>query len=252
MITAIILTRNEEKNLKDCLESLKWTDEIIIVDDCSNDKTIEIAKKYTNKIIVHKMINFSDQHNFAVTYATGDWLLYVDADERVGDDLKEEITKKIANDNYQGYEILRLNNFLGQFMYHGGWYPEYLIRLMKKKALEKWQGEIHETAKVTGIIGRIDKPILHFAHRSISEMLNKTIKWAKIEALLRFQANHPKMNLKRFLGAMWREFFYRAIKKSGWKDGIIGWIEIIYQTYSVFITYASLWEMQNKQKINHE
>jgi glycosyltransferase involved in cell wall biosynthesis len=245
MISAIVITKNEEKMIEDCLKSLEFCEEIIVLDSHSSDKTADIAKKYNAKVFENDFKDFSSSRNFAAEKAKGDWLLYVDADERVSENLKNKIIEAVKTEKYSGYEIKRDNNFLGLFMKSGGWENEYLLRLMKKDKLKKWFGNLHETADVEGKIGRINEPILHFSHRDLSSMVQKTIVWSDFEADLRFSKKHPKMTIPRFIKVFFKELITRLIKKSAWKDGPVGIIEAIYQSYSLLITYLKLWEKQN-------
>ncbi|MFZ5932587.1 MAG: glycosyltransferase family 2 protein [Patescibacteria group bacterium] len=248
-ISAIVLTKNSEELIKDCLESLKWANEIILVDDSSKDQTIEIAKSRGAKVFTFSG-DFSKKRNFGAKKAQGEWLLYVDADERVTPFLRKEIQAIVSTPLpvYSGYAIRRRNIFLGREMHWGGWWPDYVVRLMKKDSLLGWEGELHEQPKVEGEIGKLREALTHTSHRSLTEMVDKTNEWSEIEAKLLYKAHHPKMTWWRFLSAGWREFSERGIKKLGFLDGTVGVIEIIYQSFSRMITYAKLWEMQLGEK----
>jgi len=252
----IVIAKNDEDIIGDCLESVKWAGEIIVLDTGSTDETIEIAKKYTPKVSQYPQskeeINFSAWRNYALRQASGEWLLFVDTDERVTPLLRKEIESAIsyqltANSKLSAFAIPRRNIRLGKEMHYGGWWPDYVLRLMKKEALKGWQGELHEQPIIEGKIGNLSEPFIHYSHRgSFEDKLANTIVWSGLEAELLFKANHPPMNLKRFLGAMGREFNFRMIKSQAWRDGTEGILEAIYQVFSVFITYARLWEKQQK------
>jgi len=244
-LSAIILTKNEEEMIEDCLRSINnLADEIIIIDDESKDKTLELAKRYNCKIIIHKKINFSNQRELGLIKASGDWVLYIDADERVSKELKNEIeitVKENTKDN--GYFFKRENYYLGK-----KWpYEEKVQKLFKKSKLKGWFGELHETPIIDGEFGVLNTPLIHYTHRNITEMLEKTIEWSKIEAKLRFDAKHPKVTWWRFLRVMTTEFFHYFIGQKGYKVGTVGLIESIYQSFSIFITYARLFEMQSNE-----
>ncbi len=129
-------------------------------------------------------------------------------------------------------------------MRFGGWWPDYVLRLIRKDKLRQWKGELHEQPEIKGKAGKLENALVHFSHRgSIEHKMANTIGWSKTEAKLLNQ-NHPPMNTKRFVSAMEREFCQRMIKKQAWRDGAEGIIEAIYQVFSVFITYARLWEIQ--------
>lgn len=245
-ISAIILAGNAENLIKDCLESLSWVDEILVINTGSTDKTVNIAKKFKAQVFTAPKGNFSDWRNFGAKKAEGDWLFYVDVDERVTPLLRKEIQKVISKPKNQAYAIPRKNILLGHEMKHGGWWPDYVLRLMRKESLKGWKGELHEQPEIKGSVGKLKNPLTHFTHRNLFEMVEKTNKWSEIEARLLFESGHPKMVWWRFLSVAFREFWYRAIRERGFLDGPVGIIEIIYQMYSRMITYAKLWEMQLK------
>jgi len=243
-ISAIILAGNAEDLIKDCLESLSWVDEVLVINTGSTGKTMDIAKKFKAKIFTAPKGSFSDWRNFGAKKAKSEWLFYVDADERVTPLLRKEIKKVIESGTDVAYAIPRKNILLGHEMKHGGWWPDYVLRLMRKDALKKWKGELHEQPEIKGSVGKLKNPLTHFSHRSLSEMVEKTNQWSEIEARLLYDSGHPKMCWWRFFTVAFREFWYRAVREKGFLDGTVGIIEIIYQIYSRMITYAKLWEMQ--------
>ncbi len=264
-ISAIVLARNEAPIIGDCLKSLYWVDELIVVDHCSSDETLQIAQNYNAKIIkAPENSTFSDRRNLGAQKAKGEWLLYVDADERVPEELRKEIELvtvgqwSVAGNQYSenskhipttcvAFTIPRKNIRLTKVLYHGGWWPDRVLRLMRKDSLIGWEGELHEQPKINGKIGDLKEALIHYSHRgSFEHKLQNTINWSKIEAQKMFATGHPPMNTPRFLTAMWREFYKRMIKYQAYKDGLEGILEAIYQVFSVFISYARLWEMQVK------
>ena len=248
-ISAVIIVKNGQDLIGDCLDSLDFCDEIIVVDGGSNDKTVEIAEKKRAKVFIHEMQDFAESRNFGLDKAEGSWILYVDADERVTPDLAANIKRKIVTDMNSGisaYKILRKNYYLGD----NPWpYIEKLERLFKKDKLKGWHGKLHESPVVEGKVGELDGFLLHYTHRDLTSMVNKTLEWSKTEAELRFQSNNPKMTWWRFPRVMITAFLNSYIKQGGYKVGTVGLIESVYQSFSMFITYARLWEMQHKSKI---
>jgi len=220
----------DEKLLKKCLASVSWADEIIRVE--------------TDKLAG----SFADWRNEGAKKARGEWLLYVDSDEQVSRDLKLEILNLFRISNLEfgisAYAIPRQNILLGKCMRFGGWWPDYVIRLIQKDALFEWEGDLHEQPKVRGEIGKLKNPLIHVSHRSLTEMVAKTNEWSEIEARLLFKAGHPKMTWWRFFSAAFREFWYRGVVKFGFLDGTVGIIEIVYQVFSRLVTYSKLWEKQ--------
>lgn len=251
MLSAVILTRNEEERIKSCLESIKWVDEIVVVDDGSTDKTLEIAKKYGAKIFTRELDSYANQKNFATSKATGDWLLYIDADERVLIPLKEEILSIVNSaEACSAYAISRRNVIYGQEEKYGPYWPDWVIRLIKKGSFEKWEGDVHEQPKFSGKLCYSKNSFLHLTHRSVDQILLKDLRWSKIDAKLRFEARHPKMSSWRFLRILLTEMYNQGIKRRGFFAGTVGTIDSLMQTFSLFLSYIRLWEMQQKETLN--
>lgn len=249
-ISIVIITKDEEKMIGDCLHTLVWSDEIIVIDTGSKDNTNKIAKKYNAKIVEYKSgKNFSDWRNKGIKEAKGAWILYIDADERIPVSLKDEILKVINNESsLNAYAIPRRNFMFGQEMKHIAVPPDYQKRLFRKKYLKNWIGEVHEEPVFDGNLGYLKNAMIHEKHESFSEMVEKTNKWSNIEAALMYKANHPPMNIPRFLSAMGREFWQRMVVHKAFLDGKIGIMYAFYQVFSRFTSYAKLWEMQLKNE----
>jgi len=195
-ISAIVITKNEEKNIKDCLFCLDWVDEIVVIDSKSSDKTREIAKRMGARVFVCNAQGFDERRNMALKKADGEWLLYVDADERVSEKLKIEILEKINNPgSYSAFEIPRLNIFFGHPMKYGGWYPDFQTRLFKKNDLSHWFGKIHASPNFNGKTGKLKNHFIHLSHCSIKESFEKSTVWTQMEANLFIKANHPPIKV---------------------------------------------------------
>lgn len=244
-ISAVIIAKNEEGMIKDALESLSFCNEIIVIDNDSTDKTKEISQKY-GKVYDIKSNDFSELRNFGLSKAESDYILYLDADERISEELKKSIQEVLSKDSdFAAFRLLRKNYYFNNFEWP---YIEKLERLFKKDKLSKWYGELHESSIVDGRIGELEGFIIHFTHRDLESMLDKTIKWSTTESLLRYNSNHPKMTWWRFPRVMISAFLGSYIKQQGYKAGVTGVVESTYQSFSAFITYAKLWELQNKIK----
>src|SRR5258706_7904104 len=254
-ITAIIITKNAEKIIEDCLKSVSFCDEIIVVDNASTDTTVSIAKKYKAHILIESTNDFSKLRNSGLSHAKSDWVLYIDSDERVSEELRQNIQGVIANPAMRGeaifdvsaYRIKRKNFYLGN---HEWPTVEKLERLFKREKLEKWYGQLHESPIVKGEVGELDGFLLHYTHRDLNSMLEKTIEWSEVEAELRLNANHPSMTWWRFPRVMVTAFLDSYIRQKGFKAGTAGLIESMYQSYSIFVTYARLWELQQENTKN--
>ena len=246
-LSAIVITKNAAGKLPECLKSLKFSDETIVVDGGSTDNTIVLARKAGAKVVEVGEIGFAAGRNVGAKAAKGEWLLYIDADERVSEFLKEEILGVVPH-QISSYMIYRKNIILGKWLRHGGWWPDPVHRLIKKSALKEWRGELHEYPIVDGEVGLIEEPIIHYSKNSVSEMVQNSRLFAPIEAELKFKAGHPPVKVYHFILAMWREFWARGILKSGWLDGVVGLIEIFYQMFHQFMVYSILWQMQQKNK----
>ncbi len=240
--SVIIIAKNEAARLAECIRHVAWADEVIVVDNGSTDDTIAIAKKEHAIVIESAQNDFSGLREVGAKATTGNWLLYIDADELVTKELRKEIEEKM-NESIPAYYIPRTNFYLG-----AKWpTKDKMVRLMRKDAFVSWQGKLHEHAVIQGIIGDCKEPLIHNTHRTLSEMVEKTNEWSDIEADLRMNAHHPRMSWWRFLRVMMTAFNDSFFKQQGWRAGTAGWVESIYQAFSMFITYAKLWEKQQKE-----
>lgn len=246
-ITIIILVNNVEAEVEAALISSQFADEIIAVDTGSTDNTLKICRKYEAKIVHSTGTSFSKWRNDGASEAKGDWLLYLDSDERIPVKLASEIQKELQDPQHQAYTISRYEVFLGKHLAH--WGDPRVLRLIKKDSLLKWEGKLHEQPKIIGSVGQLKHQMIHLSHKNIDEKLPNTLVWSKTEAELLLKSNHPPMAGWRFLRIMLTEFWDRCVKQGLWKDGTEGWIEIIYQMFSKFVTYERLWEIQRQPSL---
>lgn len=243
------MTKNEESRIKVCLESVKWADEIIVSDNGSNDRTVEIAKNYTDKIFVVDFEDFAAWRNDAMKKATSKWVLFIDPDERVLEPLRFEIETLINMPGYSAFAISRKNIIFGKEVRYGPFWPDWVIRLLKKSDFEKWVGKIHEYPKFKGELGYSKNSLLHLTHRDVESMVLKSLAWSKIDAKLRMDANHPKMTGWRFLRIFISELFNQGILRKGFFNGTIGIMDSILQVFSLYITYVRLWQLQQPKSV---
>lgn len=249
-LSIIILAGNEAEMIKECLISASFADEIILVLANSSDNTKKIAKSLKIPLKVIETTdeynkNFSKWRNLGYKAATGDWLLYLDADERITPELKSEILLTINSTNLVNYyAIPRANYYLGKRVRFGGSYPDYVKRLYVKKHFSGYRGYLHEEPMVKGEIGYLKNDLLHYTHRNLNSMLQKTLVWTDLEAEALFKAAHPPVVWWRFPRMMLTKTWQRLIKEQMWRDGTVGWISVIFESFDTFIIYAKLWEKQ--------
>jgi len=245
-ISAIIIARDEEDRIADCLDSVSFCDEIIVVDNASSDRTSQIAQRMGAKVVNADFRDFSELRNLGLKKASGELVLYIDADERVDPVLKKNI-ENIARgaDGASVYRVIRKNFYLGNREWPK---TEKMERLFRRDDLKGWKGKLHESPIISGRSAELGGFLLHYTHRNLSQMLKKTIEWSKVEAELRYNAGHPRMSWWRFPRVMVGTFLNYYIVQGGYRIGTAGLVESMYQAFSIFVTYARLWELQNSKK----
>jgi glycosyltransferase involved in cell wall biosynthesis len=242
-ISAIVITRNEEKNIKRCLSSLDWVDEIVVVDSESTDQTKRIISEFTPKVFDLKWEGFGKAKDYAKDKASHPWILSVDADELVTEYLKEEIqgiTK--SEDSHSGYYIPRRSNFLGRWIEHGGWYPDYVLRLFKKDKAKFNHSMVHEKVEVEGKTGYLKNDLLHYTDPNFEHYLEKLNRYTSLAAEELFREG--KRN--KFFDLIFRPlavFLKRYFVRKGFLDGLPGFILAVSSAFHVFSKYVKLWHL---------
>jgi glycosyltransferase involved in cell wall biosynthesis len=247
-ISAIINTLNEENNIADCLESLDWVDEIIVVDMDSEDLTKQIAYKYTENVYNFQRTGYVEPaRNFAISKAKGDWLLIVDADERIGAKLAEKLKEIATAEGEINFARLpRKNIIFGNWMKHSRWWPDYNVRFFKRGMVE-WQDEIHSIPITHGngvnLDAEEDMAIIHHNYTSLAEYFDRMNRYTSIQAkeLIKsdYQFHWPDM-IKKPLG----EFLSRFFAAAGYEDGLHGFVLAVLQGFSEFLVLLKVWEHQ--------
>ena len=246
-ISATIIVRNEAENIEAVCQSLAWADEIVIVDSDSTDDTVEIARRFTDKIYNREFQGYKDKHEFADSKATGDWIFWIDADERVTPELQQAIDR-LRNTNpdsfAEGYRIARRTFFLDKWIRHSGWYPDYQMRLYRKN-VSYWDGVApHQTARVDGRVETLDGELLHYTKRSLSEYHRVLDSYSTLAAEHLVEGKRGA-GATSILGGAIAAFFRSFIVKQGFRDGVPGLIIAIFTGYGVFLKYAKVWEHNN-------
>lgn len=246
-LSVVVLTKNEEACIAECLESVKWADEIIVVDDESTDKTVEIVKKYNCKVLSRKMDIEGRHRNWAYALAKNQWVLSLDADETVTPELKIGIEAAIQSMDFVAYDI-PLRNFISNYwVKYGGWYPAAKVRLFKKDKFRYEEAEVHPRAFIDGACGHLKGDIIHKGYPDLEHFLNSVNRQSTLEAVKWINTGR-KMTL---LWASWRavdRFFRRYLRKKSYKDGMYGFIIAFFDTLYQILSYAKFREMQNKNR----
>lgn len=246
-LSVITLALNEEHNIVDCLESVQWADEIIVVDSGSTDKTVELAKRFTSKVLIVEWKGYGATKNVALQQTTGEWILWLDADERVPMELAAEIQTVIREDNpmYAGYDVARRAYFLGKWIRHCGWYPGRVTRVFRKSKSRFTENNVHEQIIVEGNIGELQNDLLHYTDPDLQHYFHKFNRYTSLAADDLTKAG-KKFSLYDLLVRPSFLFFKMYILKRGFLDGMRGFILCVVSSAYVFTKYAKLWELERK------
>jgi glycosyltransferase involved in cell wall biosynthesis len=250
MISVVVLTKNEEKNIEECLKSLSWCDEKIIIDDHSIDNTVELAKKQGAKVYSRSLNNdFASQRNFGLEKAKGDWILFIDADERVSSALWYEIIAHInePTENFAGFFIKRKDTIWNKQLNYGETGKIKLIRLARKDA-GKWTGKVHEVWQIKGKIDTLNNPLNHYPHPTITEFLKEINYYTDLRAYELYEKKTPTNWLFLILYPQ-AKFILNYIIKAGFLDGLPGLVSALMMAFHSFLVRGKLWTLwQNNPK----
>ena len=257
-VSVVIIVKNEEKRIGACLESVKWADDIVIVDDMSTDRTVEIARSCTDRIFQRKMDIEGIHRNYAYSQAKNKWVLSLDADELVSPELKEEIARVVVGDtgsecsDSEGTEhvvfAIPLRNYIGGYWVRwGGWYPAYKDRLFRKERFKYEEVGVHPRVIYEGKCGRLKGDIIHYSYADFTELVDSLNGQTSKEAE-KWLATRRRMALGV---ALWRTFdrFYRSyIANKGYRDGVVGLMVAVNGGFYQILSYAKYWELNAKGK----
>lgn len=243
-ISVIIITHNEEKNILACLESVKWADEIVVVDAFSRDNTKKLAEEFGAKMVKifqTKWQGYGKQKNYALSCASMDWILSIDADERVTPELAEEIQEIAQNSEIDGYQICRKAYFLNKWIRHSGWYPDYCLRLFRRGKGVFAEKQVHEYVELSGRMGRLKGAMLHYTDNDLNHYLTKLGRYTTLAAD-ELSVRNKKASLGDLITRPLFIFLKMYILKKGFLDGMHGFILAVLSSFYVFVKYAKLWE----------
>ncbi|MGZ5056596.1 MAG: glycosyltransferase family 2 protein [Methylobacter sp.] len=245
MLSVIIITKNEASHIGRCLESVSWADEIIVLDSGSQDDTVSICHRYTDKVYETDWPGFGIQKQRALDKASGDWVLSIDADEMVTPELRVEIEHALQQKEFQGYEIPRLSSYCGRQMRHGGWWPDYVLRLFRRQKGYFSESLVHEQIHVDGAIGWIETPLLHESFVNLEEVLHKVDGYSTLNAEMLYRRGVRSSLGKAIMKALWN-FFRTYLLKLSILDGGKGLMLAISNAEGSYYKYAKLWLLQKK------
>ena len=234
-LTVIIPTYNEENYIDDCLKSIDFADQIIVIDSFSADKTIEIAKNFNCEIIERKFDNFSNQKNFAIANAKNDWILFLDADERVTQKLKLEIIKTINNPKHKAYKIRFPHFYMNRFLYHT---ENKVVRLVDNNNI-KFHGLVHEKLLHEGSVGLLKNFMIHYTYKGLFNYIEKKDSYAWFQAKMSIEKNKKATYFQLIFKPIYR-FFHTYIIRRGILDGVPGLAVASIDAYGVFSRYVKM------------
>jgi glycosyltransferase involved in cell wall biosynthesis len=242
-ISVAIVTQNEEKNIGEALESVRGFEDIVVVDSFSDDRTVEISRNYTDRVFQHEWSGYADQKQRAVNYARKEWVLILDADERVTVALRAEMARKIGDKDFSGFYLPRRNFFLGAWIRHSGWWPDHTLCLFRKDVSYVEPRAVHEKVVVRGRVGYMKEPLDHYSYRTLSDYFGKMDVYTSLAArelcgrrpftLLRSMVTNPPI-----------VFLKMFVLRQGFLDGTRGFLLAVLYGFYTFLKYAKAWEAQ--------
>lgn len=250
-VSIVISAYNEERLIEDCLKSARLiADEIIFVDNSSADRTVDIAKKYTNKIFIrpNDPVMLNKNKNFGFGKATGNWILSLDADERTTPKLSAEIRKSIRDNRFAGYEIPRKNIIFGKWIKHSIWWPDYNLRLFRHGKGRFPEKHVHEKIEIRGEVGKLGNPMIHYNYQTVSQFINKlntTYTESETENFIKSGKNIAWYDAIRWPVA---DFVKTFFAQAGYKDGLHGLVLSMFQAFYALVFFAKVWERKEKFK----
>jgi glycosyltransferase involved in cell wall biosynthesis len=242
-LSVVVVTLNEEDRIRECLESVAWADELIVVDAESRDKTATIAREVTDHVFVRPWPGFAAQKNFGLEQASGDWILSLDADEAVSAALRAEIMAIVAaGGDHPGYAVPRRNVFWGRWIRHGGLYPDWQVRLFRRGRGRFVERSVHESVTIDGSVGRLRGHLEHRSYRDVADFLERADRYSTLAADEWLAAARRPRPLLDLVGRPVGRFLGMYVARAGFLDGWRGFLLAVLYGYYVFLRSAKIWE----------
>ncbi|MBP9674588.1 MAG: glycosyltransferase family 2 protein [Bacteriovoracaceae bacterium] len=251
-LSVTLITLNEEANIERCIKSLSFAQEIIVVDSLSSDKTVEIAERNGAKVYTKKFEGYGQQKNYAASLCQNEWVLNIDADEEISPELAKNIQEILKNPTCDAYTLSRLTQFCGKWIYHGGWYPDNIVRLAKKNKSFWTTPQVHEKLilKKEGNIGKLHGHLLHYSFPSFESQVKTNLKYAKLAGEI--LATTKKICILSLLIRPFIKFIECYLIKKGFLDGVHGLVIALNASYSQFMKYAfAYFRQKDKSRIKN-
>jgi glycosyltransferase involved in cell wall biosynthesis len=245
-LSAVIITHNEEANIEECLRSVAWADQIVVVDAMSSDSTCEIARRYTTCVFPKPWEGYVEARKHGLAKAEGEWVLALDADERITPELRAEIETQLKEPGSDGYMIPRKAYFLGRWIRHCGWYPGYVIRLVRKDRAWVTDKRVHEGMRVDGSVGTLTNPILHYTYPTVRTYFGRFNRYTSLAAEELFAEGRPARLTDILLRPPF-QFLKMYFAKLGILDGLQGLVLCTFSSFYVFVKYVKLWELWRRE-----
>lgn len=247
-ISALVTTYNEERNIKECIESISWADEIVVVDSYSTDRTVEIVKSFPEvNFYQREYYGAASQKNWAMDKTTHPWIFIIDADERVTPQLRDEILKTIENPKYEAYYIRRVAYFMDKPIRFSGWQHDRVIRLVKRGVGRYPNKRVHADMKVDTEVGYLKNPLIHYMIESFEQYLPRIVTYGFWGAAQGWRVNKKSGFVEVFLRPLWR-FIRMYIIQLGFLDGLYGLVFCMLQSFGTYLKWAVLWEWRENAK----
>jgi glycosyltransferase involved in cell wall biosynthesis len=237
-LSVVIVTLNEETRIRGCLESVKWADEIVVFDSVSQDRTVDICREYTSKIWQKEYRGGGPMRNLAIAETTGDWIFTIDADERVTPELREEIERTLIDPTAVAYDVPRKSYFLGKWIKHCGWWPDYVLRLFRKDKGCYDDRLAHAKVLADGPVGRLENPLLHHSYENLSDYIAKVNHRTSLMAQGDSKPTSVLMGCLHMIG----KFFGSYVLRGGFLDGKEGLVLSVLAAHYVFLKHMKAWE----------